>query len=308
MSSLTMGQSTQGVGDRLRDLLRRYGVVTILTFSFLVLWWGVRSTVSLDIVGNALYVSMIALILAAEFWIPFRPRWGTIRDVTKNDVAYFLITPLTDALQMAILIGVLSETAQYHQYLEVVAIWPNHWPIPAQLLVAILVVDFFKYWYHRLTHTVPLLWRMHIIHHSIDRLQMLRASYFFPLDVFLTVAIGTLAMLAIGCNYKLIVMQNVFTGILGLLNHSNADWKCPILDTFINTPDHHRAHHSIEDPGAHANYGSFFNFADRMFGSRFLPTEEQIGELGLDDSWDVPESVLEQLQVPFRWDEVSKQG
>lgn len=301
-----MEHSQPRAGDRLRDLLRRFGVVGILLTSLTVLWWGVRSPFPLEIVGNALYVSMIGLILAAEFWIPFKPEWGTIRNVTRADVGYFLITPLADALQMALLIGLLSQTAQYHHYIEAVALWPNGWPILVQLLLAILIVDFFKYWYHRWTHTVPLLWRMHIIHHCLDRLQMLRASYFFPLDVFLTVATGTLAMLALGCDYELIVFQNVFTGILGLLNHSNADWKCPVLDTFVNTPDHHRAHHSVVDPGAHSNYGSFFNFADRMFGSRYLP--DQIGELGLDETWNVPDTLLRQLTVPFRWKEVSRQG
>lgn len=304
VNSLTMEGSHPRAGDRLRDLLRRYGVVTILLVSLGVLWWGMHSAFSIGVVGNALYVSVIVLILAAEFWIPFRPEWGTIRNVTRPDVAYFLITPLTDALQMALLIGMLSATAQYHHYLEVVALWPNHWPILAQLLLAILTVDFFKYWYHRWTHTVPLLWRMHIIHHCIERLQMLRASYFFPLDVFLTVATGTAVMLAIGCSYELIVFQNVFTGILGLLNHSNADWKCPYLDTFVNTPDHHRAHHSVYEPGVNSNYGSFFNYADRMFGTRFLPKPEEITDLGLDDSWNVPDTLLRQLAVPFRWSEV----
>ena len=94
-------------------LLRRYGVVTILMTALAVLWWGMHSALSIEVVGNALYVTVIAVILAAEFWIPFRPEWGTIRNVTLPDVAYFLITPLTDALQMALLVGLLAATAQY---------------------------------------------------------------------------------------------------------------------------------------------------------------------------------------------------
>ena len=79
----------------------------------------------------------------------------------------------------------------------------------------------------------------------------------------------------------------------GLLNHSNADWKCPYLDTFVNTPDHHRAHHSIYEPGVRSNYGSFFNFADRMFGTRYLP-EDQSDILSVNEATGLP---LERLNA-----------
>ena len=112
---------------------------------------------------------------------------------------------------------------------SVVDVWPNNAPILLQLLLATLIVDFFKYWYHRWTHEVPLLWRIHSIHHSLDRLEMLRASYFYPIDIFLTVGTGTLAMLMIGARYELIIFHNVFAGITGLLNHSNADLRLRLL-------------------------------------------------------------------------------
>jgi sterol desaturase/sphingolipid hydroxylase (fatty acid hydroxylase superfamily) len=98
----------------------------------------------------------------------------------------------------------------------------------------------------------------------------------------------------------------VFTGILGLLNHSNADWQCGFLDTLLNTPNHHRAHHAVIDPGAHSNYGSFFNFADRVFGTRYLPKPEEIGELELDDIYDMPNSIIRHMAVPFRRNEIHK--
>ncbi|GAF78505.1 unnamed protein product, partial [marine sediment metagenome] len=180
-------------------------------------------------------------------------------------------------------------------------------PILLQLLLAILIVDFFKYWYHRWTHEVPVLWRFHSIHHSLDRLEMLRASYFYPIDVFLTVAIGTFTMLMVGASYEIIIFHNVFAGITGLLNHSNADLHCGFFDHFLNSPGHHRVHHSVEEPGVSSNYGSFFNFADRMFGTRHLPEDQRdFGKLGLDDTYEMPDTVLRQLAVPFRWREIHR--
>ena len=181
--------------------------------------------------------------------------------------------------------------------------------ILVQLLLVTLIVDFFKYWYHRWTHEVPLLWRMHSIHHCLDRLEMLRASYFFPLDIFLTVAIGTFALLMFGVPFEVIIFHNVLAGITGLLNHSNADLECGFFDTFLNSPGHHRAHHSVNLPGADTNYGSFFNFADRIFGTRFLPEDQRTTEpLGLDESYEMPTTFLKQLAVPFRWHLIHRGG
>jgi sterol desaturase/sphingolipid hydroxylase (fatty acid hydroxylase superfamily) len=173
--------------------------------------------------------------------------------------------------------------------------------------VVTLIVDFFKYWYHRWTHEVPLLWRMHSIHHCLDRLEMLRASYFYPLDIFLTVATGTFALLVFGVPVEVIIFHNVFAGITGLLNHSNADLECGFLDHILNSPGHHRAHHSVNLPGADMNYGSFFNFTDRIFGTRYFPEDQRTTEpLGLDDSYEMPTTFLKQLAVPFRWQRVHK--
>jgi len=293
--------------ELLRTIVRRYGYGTILIGSLLALWWGVAGPYPIQYVSNALYIVMIFVILGLELWIPFTKTWGDIRNATREDVIYFLLAAPVDGLQMFLLVGLLAQTAPYHHYLRLVDIWPRNAPILLQLLLAILIVDFFKYWYHRWTHEVPVLWRMHSIHHSLDRLEMLRASYFYPIDILLTVGMGTLAMLMAGAGYELIVFHNVFAGITGLLNHSNADLECGVFDSFLNSPGHHRAHHSVGLPGGRSNYGSFFNFADRLFGTRYLPNDQRdFGKLGLDTSYWMPVSFVAQLAVPFHWRRVRR--
>ena len=288
--------------DHLRTLVRRYGYGGILIGSLLVLWWGVEGPYPIEYVSNALYIVIILLVLGLELWIPFTRSWGDIRNASRADVIYFLLAAPIDGLQMFLLVGVLAQTAEYHHYVRVLDIWPTNTHILLQLLLAALIVDFFKYWYHRWTHEVPLLWRMHSIHHSLERLEMLRASYFYPIDIFLTVATGTLAMLMFGASYQLIIFHNVYAGITGLLNHSNADLECGVFDAMLNSPGHHRAHHSVGLPGSRSNYGSFFNFMDRLFGTRYLPKDQRdLDRIGLDDSHRMPATFLEQLAVPFRW-------
>ena len=292
-------------GEGLRTFLRNYSYGTILIGSLLVLWWGAVGPYPLEAVAIGVQVTAIFLILGLEFAIPFIDSWGDLRDLTRADAIYFLLAAPLDRLQSFLLIGLLAATAQYHEYVRVFDFWPSNAHILLQLLLVTLIVDFFKYWYHRWTHEVPLLWRMHSIHHCLDRLEMLRASYFFPLDIFLTVGIGTAALLAFGVPYEVIIFHNVWAGITGLLNHSNVDLKCGFFDTILNSPGHHRAHHSVHSPGFDTNYGSFFNFVDRIFGTRYLPEDQRSTEpLGLDESYDMPTTVLKQLAVPFRWHKI----
>jgi ornithine lipid hydroxylase len=295
-------RSSAGGGDPLRQVVRRYGYGSILLFALLVLWWGVRGPYPLKHVANALYVTMIVLILALELWIPFQRRWGDVREATRADIIYFLLAAPLDAVQVFLLVGLLAGTAQYHHYLRVVDVWPTSAPILVQLLLATLLVDFFKYWYHRATHEVPVLWRIHSIHHSLDRLEMLRASYFYPIDIVVTVATGTLVMLMAGAGSEIIIFHNVYAGITGLLNHSNVDFECGFFDAVLNSPGHHRAHHSLGMPGSRSNYGSFFNFTDRLFGTRYLPADQHaIDRIGLDVTYRMPATFLGQLAAPFRW-------
>ena len=288
--------------DSLRMLVRRHGYGVLLTVSLLVLWWGVEGPYPIQYVSNGLYIAMILIILGLELWIPFTKSWGDVRCSTRADVIYFLLAAPIDALQVFLLVGLVAQTAQYHHYLRVLDVWPRHGPILLQLLLAILLVDFFKYWYHRATHEVPWLWRIHSIHHSLTRLEMLRASYFYPIDIFLTVGTGTLVMLMAGAGYEVIIFHNVYAGITGLLNHSNADLRCGFWDVILNSPGHHRAHHSAASPGGRSNYGSFFNFMDRLFGTRYLPADQRsFDPLGLDASYRIPDAFLSQLAVPFRW-------
>lgn len=288
--------------DSLRSFVRRYAYGTLLLGSLLVLWWGAVGPLRFAMVSNALYVTVILAVLGLELWMPFQPRWGDIRNASRADLIYFLLAVPIDALQMFLLIGLVAGTAQYHHYLRVMDVWPRDAHILAQLLLAILLVDVFKYWYHRATHEVPLLWRIHSIHHSLDRLEMLRASYFYPIDIFFTVATGTLVMIMAGAATEIVIFHNVFAGITGLLNHSNVDFQCGVFDTVLNSPGHHRAHHALDPPGRHSNYGSFFNFADRLFGTRYLPADQRsLDRIGLDGSYRMPPTFFGQLAAPFRW-------
>src|SRR6186713_1464284 len=62
-------------------------------------------------------------------------------------------------------------------------LWPSHWPLALQLVFALFLAEGISYWQHRLIHRVPWLWRFHALHHSGERLNLLRAGRFHFVDI-----------------------------------------------------------------------------------------------------------------------------
>src|SRR5262249_38092795 len=62
-------------------------------------------------------------------------------------------------------------------------LWPEAWPMPAQVLLVLAAGEAISYWQHRCFHLIPSLWRFHALHHSGARLNMVRAGRFHAVDV-----------------------------------------------------------------------------------------------------------------------------
>ena len=73
-------------------------------------------------------------------------------------------------------LGYLAELIEPygHQY------WPSELPGVVQVFLFLLLKDFLRYWYHRALHEVPFLWRLHSVHHSVERLYWLNGIRAHP--------------------------------------------------------------------------------------------------------------------------------
>ena len=152
------------------------------------------------------------------------------------------------------------------------------WVIPAIILLDLLI-----YWQHRIFHEVPLLWRLHKMHHSDSWLDVSSAVRFHPIEILLSMLIKFVAILLFGIPALAIMWFEVILNGTALFNHSNAripgdKW----LRLFIVTPDMHRVHHSVYPSETNSNYGFNIPWWDRLFGSyvaqpRDGHTQMQIG-------------------------------
>lgn len=152
----------------------------------------------------------------------------------------------------------------------------------------VLAMDLGLYAVHRLSHAVPLLWRIHQVHHSDLECDVSTAIRHHPLEVLFDQSAYLLLIAGLGIA-PLAVLIYASAGLLqDLLSHSNLAMP-PALDRalrmLIVTPDMHRIHHSADCEEGNRNFASSFPCWDRLFGTYLdAPALGQEGmRLGLAD-------------------------
>lgn len=136
------------------------------------------------------------------------------------------------------------------------------------VVLAVILLDLLIYWQHRIFHEVPLLWRLHKVHHSDAWLDVSSAVRFHPIEIFLSMLIKFAAIWLFGIPAVAVVLFEVILNGMALFNHSNAriPWD-GWLRWFVVTPDMHRVHHSVYVNETNSNYGFNIPWWDRLFGS-----------------------------------------
>ena len=137
----------------------------------------------------------------------------------------------------------------------------------ASILIAFIVIDFYGYWSHRLSHQINFLWNKHAIHHSSEEFNLSCAlrqsiSSFVNLFTFLL-----LPAAIVGVPAKVIAITLPIHLFLQFWYHTKHIKKMGILEKIIVTPSHHRVHHAINPEYMDKNHGQIFIFWDKLFGT-----------------------------------------
>ncbi len=163
----------------------------------------------------------------------------------------------------------------------------NLMSLPAWLhwIGAIVIFDFWQYWWHRFNHRVPLLWRFHAVHHSDAELDASSGVRFHTGEMLFSFLARLLVLPLIGVTLPQLLAYEALSLPVILFHHSNiripgrAD-RC--LRWLIVTPWMHWVHHSRWQPETDSNYASFLSVWDRLFGSFRLRDKPSEILLGLD--------------------------
>lgn len=139
-----------------------------------------------------------------------------------------------------------------------------------------LALDLVMYLEHRLKHSIPLLWRIHRLHHSDPDVDVTTTLRFHPLEVLLGTMLRPLVATAIGMPPVAAVGYSLLMAPVSVLSHANirqpgSVWRT--LGLIVSTPDFHRTHHSVDRGDSNSNFGVLLSCWDRLFGTyRSAPT------------------------------------
>ncbi|MCH8240474.1 MAG: sterol desaturase family protein [Proteobacteria bacterium] len=144
------------------------------------------------------------------------------------------------------------------------------WPDWLEVAIAIIVLDLAIYGQHVASHKIPLLWRLHKVHHTDVEFDVTTAIRFHPVEIALSMLWKIAIVLFIGAPPWAVVLFEVALNGCAMFNHANITLG-PRLDravrAFIVTPDMHRVHHSIYRFEHDTNYGFNLSLWDRLFGT-----------------------------------------
>jgi sterol desaturase/sphingolipid hydroxylase (fatty acid hydroxylase superfamily) len=179
------------------------------------------------------------------------------------------------------------------------------WPAWIEITGAVLFFDFAIWVQHLVTHKVPVLWRLHRVHHADRDIDVTTAIRFHPVEIALSMLLKIGLVYLIGPAALAIILFEIILNGTAMFNHANMALP-RALDRVVRlvlvTPDMHRVHHSTLRTEHDSNYGFALSIWDRMFRTYVAqPGAGHDGmEIGLEWRDDNPSRLGWSLALPFR--------
>jgi sterol desaturase/sphingolipid hydroxylase (fatty acid hydroxylase superfamily) len=181
-------------------------------------------------------------------------------------------------------------------------------------LVGFLALDLVIYAQHVVFHKVPVLWRLHRMHHADLDIDVTTGVRFHPFEILISLLIKIAVIVALGIPVVAVILFEVVLNVTSMFNHSNASmpsWLDRALRFIVVTPDMHRVHHSILRHETDSNFGFNLPWWDRLFGTyRAQPEQGHTGmTIGIPAFRDPAELRIDRmLTQPFRNDNRANPG
>lgn len=178
------------------------------------------------------------------------------------------------------------------------------WPVWIEVLLAVMLFDFAIWAQHLVTHKVPILWRLHRVHHADTDFDVTTAIRFHPVEIALSMLLKIGLVYLLGPAAIAVVLFEIILNGTAMFNHSNLKLPLPLdamLRKVLVTPDMHRVHHSVHRHEHDSNYGFSLSVWDRMFGTYIAQPEagHEGMTIGLEWQDDRPSKLGWALWLPF---------
>ena len=221
-------------------------------------------------------------------------RWPTNFCLGAFNAAIVPLTPLSAVL-----------SAQWAQnngigLLNIVE-WKGAWWVVVPL-ATVLIRSFSNYLAHYAFHKMPVLWRLHRVHHFDTNLDVSTGLRNHPAEAVLLLLLATAVSIAFGLDPITLIISETLETSFNLFSHANLGLPARLdswLRVLVVTPQVHSVHHSSSQPQTDSNYGSLLTLWDRMFGTYRVPSSSEF-QIGLAEPRDSRvDSLWWQLKSPF---------
>jgi sterol desaturase/sphingolipid hydroxylase (fatty acid hydroxylase superfamily) len=207
--------------------------------------------------------------LGVACWEAWRPSRATVAPLTLRWFGNMVLFAM--ALAMAWLVPLLSSLgaatlAARHGWglFHLVAL-----PPAIALAASFVLLDLFAYWTHRLMHKIPLLWRLHALHHSDSDLDVTTTIRHHPAEALVQALCDAALALLFGFSPQAVLLYGGVVLVVQTFHHGNVMLPARLrpLSNWLITPDIHRLHHSKLYAENNSNFGNLIPLWDRLFGT-----------------------------------------
>lgn len=257
---------------------------------------------NMETLTYAIFFGALALLAIFEMVIALRAE-GAMRG--RRWPANFALTLINIIVMGALPLGAvasadLARSMQFGLFNLIDA------PFVAVLLATFLIRSLGSWAVHYAMHNIPLLWRIHRVHHTDTHLDVSTTVRFHPFE-FLVLAPVVVAMVMLcGLPPAAVMLFELFDAAVAVFSHANIrlpGWLERIVGSLIITPNMHRIHHSTFEAETNSNYGATLVIWDRLFKTYRRKTDDELASqaLGLEEVGAKRASSLWfSLGLPFR--------
>jgi sterol desaturase/sphingolipid hydroxylase (fatty acid hydroxylase superfamily) len=252
------------------------------------------------------FAGVFALMAAWEIAAPRRveaigrgPRWpGNLGVVVLDTLLVRLVFPVA-----AVGVALLAETRGWGLFQVLGG------PSWIAVIGGVILLDLAIYLQHVLFHAVPVLWRLHRMHHADLHIDVTTGVRFHPIEILLSMGIKLGVVAALGMPAVAVLIFEVLLNATSMFNHANVRLPARldrVLRWIVVTPDMHRVHHSVLPRETNSNFGFNLPWWDRLFGTyRAEPAAGHAGmTIGIEQFRDPRELRLDRMLLqPFRDDD-----
>ena len=247
---------------------------------------------------------VISLFFSALVFIPLERTLGRNRQLTlraewPTDIAYYFVNHV---LVQFILIAVTATSGAVAAF----AAFPGlrdtiqSWPVWVQFLLAVFLADVAQAVLHRAYHNIPLLWRLHAIHHSSRHMDWLAGSRTHLVEVVLTRSAVLIPLVVFGFSPAAVNAYVILVGLQAVLAHANLGTNFRMLEYVLVTPRYHHWHHARDRDYVDKNYAIHLPLVDMLMGTFKLPPKHEWPvEYGILKPETVPQGIVRQHLAPF---------